>query len=51
MTLGAVLVATGTALTGEVDWTQALIAIVVAVLGYIGVEGAADYARAKNGTP
>jgi len=46
-TLGTVLIALGSALKGEIEFGQAIIAIVVAVLGYLGVEGAIDYARER----
>lgn len=42
LTLGAVLVAVGGAVTGEATWNQAVWATVTAVLGYVGVEGARD---------
>ena len=48
LTLGAVLTALGAALSGQIEWTQAITAVVIAILGYVGVEGAADYERAKK---
>jgi hypothetical protein len=42
LTLGAVLVAVGSALNGEITWSQTVWASVTAVLGYVGIEGARD---------
>jgi hypothetical protein len=52
LTVGAVLIAVGSVLHGDITWAQALWPIVSAVLGYVGAEGAADVARALvNPTP
>ncbi|MHA1329996.1 MAG: hypothetical protein ACTSR2_02855 [Candidatus Hodarchaeales archaeon] len=45
--LGGVLIALGSALTGQIEWGKAIIDIVILVLGYVGVEGAVDVARIK----
>lgn len=42
LVLAVVLSSIGAALSGEVTWSNAIIAIVTTVLGYLGVEGAAD---------
>ena len=42
LTVGAVLVAVGSALHGDTTWSQAVWATVAAVLGYVGIEGARD---------
>lgn len=42
LTLGAVMVAVGSALTGDTAWSQAVWAVIVAVLGYVGIEGIRD---------
>lgn len=42
LTVGATLVAVGSALGGEISWSQAIWATVTAVLGYVGIEGARD---------
>ena len=47
LTLGAILTALGAGFSGQMDWAQVILAIVVSVLGYIGIEGAADVERAK----
>jgi len=44
------MVAIGSALTGEMQWGQAVWACVVAVLGYVGVEGVRDI-KLANPTP
>jgi hypothetical protein len=36
------------ALQGQLDWTQAIVAIVITALAYMGVEGAIDVAYAKK---
>lgn len=48
LALGAVLVAIGAALQGQIDWDIAMRAIVSVVLIYNGVEGGLDAIRAKN---
>ena len=48
LTLGAILTALGAGFSGQMDWAQVILAIVVSVLGYIGIEGAADIARVQN---
>lgn len=45
--IGAVLAAVGTALTGQVEWSTALTTILIAVMGYVGIEGAIDYKTAR----
>jgi len=47
LTLGAILTALGAGFSGQMDWAQVILAIVVSALGYIGIEGAADVERAK----
>lgn len=47
--LGGILVAIGSMLTGELSVLNGVIAIVVLALGYMGIEGAVDYAKAKAG--
>ena len=42
LTVGAVCTALGGALSGQLPWTQAVWGIIVAVLGYTGIEGARD---------
>jgi ABC-type protease/lipase transport system fused ATPase/permease subunit len=42
LTLGAILGIIGAALTGEITWAQAVWPIILAVLGYVGIEGVAD---------
>ena len=46
--LGAVLIAIGGILTGEVTVLQGLIAIVTSAVVYMGAEGAVDVARANK---
>jgi len=47
--VGGVLIAIGTALTGEIAWSQSINAIIILVVGYLGVEGAIDFVRVKYG--
>jgi len=47
LALGAILTSLGAGLSGQMDWAQVILAIVVSALGYIGIEGAADVERAK----
>jgi hypothetical protein len=51
LTLGAVLVAVGSAVTGETTWNQAVWATVASVLGYVGIEGARDIRIARPYEP
>ena len=46
--LGGVLIALGSALSGKLGWNQAIVSIVILVLGYLGIEGSVDIARAKR---
>jgi len=46
--LGGILIALGSALAGKLSWNQAIISIVVLVLGYLGIEGSVDIARARK---
>lgn len=48
LALGAILTSIGMALQGQLDWTQAIVAIVITALAYMGVEGAIDVAYAKK---
>jgi len=50
LAVSAVLIALGSAIGGQIEWSQAITAIVFAVLGYIGVEGIADIKATKEGT-
>ena len=47
LTLGALLSILGTALMGQIEWKEAITAIVTTVLGYIAVQGAVDYQVAR----
>ena len=49
LTLGAVMVAVGSALSGEITWSQTVWATVTAVLGYVGIEGVRDIKAAPEG--
>ena len=50
LALAAEIAIIAAALGGEITWSQAIIAIVTAALGYLGVEGAADITSiVKNG--
>ena len=48
LAIGSILMSLGGALSGQMDWTQAIIAIVVTSLAYMGVEGAVDVAYARK---
>jgi len=48
--VGAVLIALGSAISGAIEWSQAVTTVILAVLAYIGVEGAIDYKTAKPNT-
>ena len=48
--VGAVLIACGSALAGQIEWSQAVWAVLLAVLGYMGVEGIADIKATKEGS-
>ena len=50
LTLASIFATLGAAFAGEISWEKAIMAIVIAVMSYLTVEGAVDYARAKNGT-
>jgi len=47
LTLGAILSSFGAAFAGEITWFQAIIAITISTMGYVGVEGYADAERVK----
>lgn len=48
LALGAVLISLGSALSGQLDWGQAINAIIAVVLGYNVVEGARDVVSANR---
>lgn len=45
--LGGVLIALGSMLTGELSMMNGVMAVVVLVLGYMGIQGAVDYRNNK----
>ena len=46
--IGGILIALGSALGEKIGFSQAIIAIVTLIIGYFGIEGAVDIARARG---
>jgi len=47
--IGGIFIVLGTALTGYIEWAQAIYSTVGLVLAYLGIEGSIDFVRAKYG--
>jgi len=45
--LGGILIALGSALAEKIGWGQAVISVVVLILGYLGIETGTEIARMK----